>query len=47
MKLLFNSYKNIGVYVENVHKIIFAIANEKKSEGISDAFFQNLIMLDH
>ena len=30
MKLLFNPYKNIGVYVENVHKIIFAIANKKK-----------------
>ena len=32
MKLLFNTYKNVGVYVENVWKIIIPIANEKKGK---------------
>ena len=30
MKLLFNPYKNVGVYAENVWKTIFPIANEKR-----------------
>ena len=38
MKLLFNPYKNVGVYAENVWKTIFPIANEKK-EGFSNACF--------
>ena len=32
MKLLFNPYKNVGVYVENVWNTIFTIANEKKGK---------------
>ena len=32
MKLLFNPYKNVGVYVENVWNTIFPIANEKKGK---------------
>ena len=39
MKLLFNPYKNVGVYVENVWNTIFPLANEKKGEGFSDACF--------
>ena len=30
LKLLFNPYKNVGVYAENVWKTIFPIANEKR-----------------
>ena len=29
-KLLFNPNKNVGVYVENMRKIIFPIVNEKR-----------------
>ena len=32
MKLLFNPYKIVGVYVENVCKTIFPIADEKKGK---------------
>ena len=37
MKLPFNPYKNIGVYVEKVWKTISPIAKEKK--GFLDACF--------
>ena len=39
MKFLFNPYKNVGVYVENVRKTIFPIVNEKKGNDFQMCAF--------